>query len=570
MKKIAFLPLAILLASAVFLACGGDDDDGGGQTIMGGVSLPVDTEINGLVSITSTNVRSGSTPVTTYPTGVTLGAYAFDDPVNFDPVAETTIRQDSTYSLTVNTLPGTVLYLYLQSNVMGSPFGAIRLDPVVVAGGNLRNDINYTRKLVTIRGSTSGYKEDGAQAAVALVQIKDPAGRILGATMGGAVPSSYAVDVEVPSETAVYKIFVQASMSPVYIEAGEVSVSKDAGGDITEDIVYDRKTTEISGTITYRENDAAPATGMGTVVASTSPSSDIDDFSSTTIGYAGLSITSGSGSYSVKITRGAAATVYLYAMVATIGSGPMLPNSNDYVYLGEVPVPADAATVPNKNFSVNNKTTEISGTITYREDGTAVALQSYTQVSVVDGNGENLRGGSVTNSGGSQTYSVSIPRPEAATTVYISYNGVKSAGISIGTGDKTKTANVTLNRSTEAIKGKIGGTGKSAIGVGNGVTVATSPYPVSFADSGALSAWNATKIGEAAISVSSTPAVPGEPYSYNGKITKLESNTHVYYYVQDSLSAYYKIGEADLAAGEAPYSKDFIIGLVNKKIVPGF
>jgi hypothetical protein len=563
MKKIVFLPLVILLASAVFLACGGDDDDGG-QTIMGGVSLPVDTEINGLVSITSTNVRPGSTPVTSYPVNFTLGAYAFDDPVNSNPVAETDIRQDSTYSLTVNTLPGTVLYLYLSEPRTGA---TTRLDPVVVAGGNLRNDINHTRKMVTVKGSTSGYKEDGAGVPVSTVRIMDSANRILGSWSGGIIPATdYTMDVAVPPETAVYKLFVFPSMSSFSIDVeGDVEIRKDVGGDITKDIIYDRKTTKISGTITYKENDTA-AGALATITVSTSPSSDSDDFDDTIIGTGSSVITNGSGSYEVKITQGPAATVHLHAKYTDMSS------TSGFTYLGETAVPANAGTV-NKNFTVNRNTTLISGAIAYKEDGTEAAISglSVTEppLSVVDGAGKTLGSGQVTGSVGSYQYTATITRPEAATTVYIVYNGVKSTGIAIGTGDKTKpNQSLILTRSTETIRGKIGGTGKNAVDTGNGVTVAKSPYPVSSADSAAVSAWEATRIGEAAINT--TPAVSGEPYLYDGRITKLESNTHVYYYVQDSLGAYYKIGEADLEAGKAPYTKDFIIGLVNKKIVPGF
>jgi hypothetical protein len=563
MKKIAFLPLAILLASAVFLACGGDDDGGGGQTILPPVSLPVDTEINGLVSITTKNVRSGSTEVTTYPTSATLGAYAVDDPVNFDPVAEATIRQDSTYSLTVNTVPGTVLYLYLQNQGVTT-----RLEPVFVAGGNLRNDISLNQKVVTIKGSTTGYKENGSAASVYAVRIKDSAGRTLGNVVVpflGTPVTAYEVDVEVPSETATYDIFVASGMTEamlgLVIKAGDVSVSKDAGGDITKNIDFNRETTVIKGDITYKRDNSNVS--VSTVYVSTSDDPDIDDFTATLIGFGQATSQAAPTPYEVKITRPkAATTVYVYA--------PGLDGGSGLTYLDKVEVGANAATVT-KNLAYSVETTSITGNLTYKENGTAVALSVSVGLSVLDGDGNNLGSVLVTPTGtvGTYQYTAFITRPKTATTVYIDYNEAKSGGISIAANAASKTADVEISRSVSVIKGSIGGTGKSALSNGGSIYVYTSPYPVSTPDNNLISDWQETRIGNAGITVPSGMMGSG-PYTYEGKIAKLEINTHVYYYVYDSLGNYYKIGEADLEADKATYTKDFIIGLVNKKIVPSF
>jgi hypothetical protein len=562
MKKFGFPLQAILPASLVFLvflACGGDD--GGGPLPQ--ISLPVATGINGLVSITSTNVRPGSQPETAYPVEAIIRAYVFDDPINSNPAAETWITYDGTYSLTVNTLPNTVLYLYLDNQGVTT-----RLEPVFVAGGSLRHDISLTRRVVTVTGSTAGYTENNAAETVQQVQIRDPEGRTRGSwwSSPGAGAATYAIDLEVPPETAAYGIFVRSPSvyvdSRFYTKVGEVEVPHDAGHDITRDISYNREITAISGTITYKKNSAdTPFTGIVYVLTSADP--DPDDFFGTVIGfYSPRSSGSTPTPYTVKITRPkAAVTVYLY-----------LDTNDDFgnrVYLDKVEVGANVPTV-SKDITCNAETTAIGGNLAYKENGKAAEFLSswWTPLSVVDGDGKRLGKVTVSGPAGSYTYTASIPRPKAAVTVYIAYNDkVQSAGIPITANAPSKTQDVEISRSVSVIRGKIGGAGKSAINTYNPILgIFTSPYPGLVTDSDLYNDWQESRIGEAVITV----PVGFEPYAYEGRIARLGANTHVYYYVLNSSSDYYNIGEADLAAGEDTYTKDFIIGLANKKIVPGF
>jgi hypothetical protein len=556
-----FLTLLPALALAVvltgLLACSGGDDDGG-QLLY--TPVPVTAEINGLVRLDLTNVNGTSGSY--YPIGEEIAAYALDSPEG-DPLDETTIRSDSSYSLSVTGYAGTPVYLYLnRSGVL------TRLGTVVIQAGNVRYDIREAVKTVTIKGNTAEYV-DASNPYGYTVKIVDGDAyspvRVLGAaSVGSGTP--YTIEIPVPAATATYSVFMDVGSGsyisiPLPIKVGTVEVRSNVSGDITYNISHKRAITAISGKITYKVNSGnTPYSGIIFAGSAETLSQDT---------YLGVGGSSGLGTptpYTISITRPtAAATVYLFTLptMTMMGMGgsvdvdEMLGNA---VRLAEVSVPAGAATAAKDfTYTVSGYTTSVSGSLSYKENGIEQAIGSMLFIFDAD---DNIVGsGSITGSVGSYRYTGSVNRESSSVTVYFGFyvgiEQVKSDPVEIsGTADKT--ANIAITRTVSTIKGEIGGSGKSAIST------------LLYVYNKDRDAEGAEIIGTATI----TSTGSGGPYTYTGKITRPTAALKAYYYVVESMPGgsmspvYYKIGEKDLAADKSEYINDFIIGLVNKRIVP--
>jgi hypothetical protein len=540
-----FLTLLPALALAVvltgLLACSGGDDDGGQLPMY--TPVPIAAEINGLVRLEETNVRSGSPTITNYPAGAEIAVYAVDNP-DGKPLAESQVRSDSSYSLPVTVYSGTVVYLYLRDT--GAAW--YKVGAPVIDRANVRYDIREAVKRVTIQGTTSGYT-DGSSPSTYTVAIVNgdtySPTKVLGSDPIAA-RATYSIDIQVPAATATYSIFIN---SPTPVKVGTVEVRSDVSGDITKDISYTRNITLINGNIAYKVNGVNTQYG-DYIVAGSAATLSWD----TVIGFGGPGGTGTPTPYYAAITRPTApTTVYFFVLGSASGSDPF----EDAVLLGSVDVAANApSATKDLTYTVTNYSTTISGTLSYKENGVNADISIYGPNSIDIVDAEDNTVGSVTIGGsvGAYTYTASVSRETSSITVYFVLGGlVKSDPVTI-TGTTSITKNLAFDLTGSAINGEIGGSGKSALG-----SMSIKVYDKD------INADDAKQIGFATIS---PPSISGGPYTYTGKILRPEAPVKAYYYVRDNLGNYYKIGEKDLEAGKLVYTHDFIIGLVNKRIVP--
>jgi hypothetical protein len=559
-----FLTLLPALALAVvltgLLACSGGDDDGGLPMY---TPVPVTAEINGVVKFNRTNVKSGSVAVPYYPIGAGVAAYALDDPAG-EPLDDYVI-QDGSYSLSVTGYAGTPVYLYLNDDGILTRLGA-----VAIQAGNVRQDFAEDQRVVTIKGTTAGYSDASlptpsySGSLTYTVRIVDEAyspARVIGRSIvtGGEV---YTIDIPVPAANATYPVLLSyadygsfSGSAPTKV--GTVAVSSTVSSDITHNIAYTRKLTAINGSITG-------ASYSGPIVAGSAPSLSEDTI---------LGLGQGTGnSYNLTITQPTAAlTVYLfevdsYMLTLWLSGNASAEDISSVPQLTSLTVNANAATA-SKNFAytVTGYSTSLSGKFVYKENGTAQDLGSggfggmpgtgVGSLSVVDEEDNDIGSGWIVySSPGVYTYTATVRRASNSIKAYLVHNGyvkAKSDPVTI-TGSGSQSADITINASVSTIKGAIAGSGKSAI---SGST-------------GGLRVYNKDRDADDAEEIGSADISSGSPYTYTGRIIRLEAPVRAYYYVWDSLGNYYKIGEKDLEASKPEYINDFIIGLVNKRIVP--
>lgn len=541
MKNFPLLAPVLALVLAGLLACSGGDDDG----LPLYTPVPVNSEINGFVSITTADVKTPAAKTALSVAGLPIKAVGIDNP-NAASLAGGVIKGDTTYSLLVSGFPGTPVFLYVESGGVWKKLGQ-----TAITGDRVRLDITKDWKTVTVRGSTSEYKENGAAAAVENVKIATApdyyAGFLVGEDLTVGTGNPYAIDVLVPEIETTYYLFVDKGMGGISlpVNAGELQISPSVGADIVKNIDKDLELTKITGTIAYTV-DATDAAYTGAIVAGSFPVLSRE----TIIGFGLPTDRRIPTAYEVNIIRRPApATVYFFAY----SSGSL----EDAAFIGSVEA-GTAAAVPGRNLSCSvTGITSISGTIGYTKNGAPQPLSGGEAVYIVDAQG-GLAGQGIV-SGSPAAYSVSISRPAAPAVYYalLLVEGVMVKGDEVSVENTAvKTQNLSFIRTTSAIAGKIGGSGVSAVDVSGELLVSTAPEGPDDPD-------NRDKIlGTAGLTY-------GSPYTYNGEITQPEAPVKAYYHVRDSLGVYYKIGEVDLEAGKPSYAKDFIIGLLNKRIVPG-
>jgi hypothetical protein len=550
MKKIAFLPLAILLASAVFLACGGDDDDGGGQTILGGGVFPVTTEINGLLTLSTKDVKAGT--VTSLDTGISgwdVKITAVDHP-EADALAETSVNNDRTYSLVYTSYPGTPVFVFIEWNNQQW----VRLGSVVLNGGNLRSDFELERKLIHVKGNVNITENPGGSKArngtIELYDTEDPyAGNVVSSASfdGVSAPVDYDIIIDQPTAETTYYAFY-SSQAGIPVSLGSVTVAAEAEEKTAQNFTKTVDYTPISGAITYKLNGTdTPYADMFYISASGTPTDgDIIGFGN---GH-GLGIPT---SYTAMVIKQASqVTGYIVSQ----------DSSGEYELLTETTITIPASTNPltGKDFTITAGTTTISGNVKVTQDGTALNLANSNMVVVYDGDnnwlGYDIINGTTPND---NTYSVIIPRPKASTTVYLSVLGYTKE-VSVGSSDVTKTQHIEFSRKTTPVKGYIGGPAGRDLANVAFLVLTTVP---NLTDTNDLAPGQ--NLGSFTLTASSNGA------QYDGRITRPESATHVYYYVSKSgYNTLYYIGEGDIDADQTEIeTKDFILSLASKNIILG-
>jgi hypothetical protein len=376
-------------------------------------------------------------------------------------------------------------------------------------------NIVYNRQLTTVSGNFAVTINSGSPVGGWVYISSSPGGyssdNLLGSAQVTSSSGTYAYSVKITrpeTDVTVYFYTTPAGLvTPVKV--GETTISADAEN-AAYNISKDIETTTISGTFDYKEN--GQPVSVSQVYVADSPSYTGAASSGNILGQGAIY----SGNYTATILRPTSAvTVYFYVR---FGSSNLY-----YVKVGETTIPAEATATYNISFDNTNVTT-LSGTFTYKENGSSATLYRSVDLYAISNSDILGTAGISLMDSPPFTYTISFPKRTVTATVYVyALSGLNNdvyknlGSVRMGPADNTKTLDLTWDRQVTRIHGTISGSGASGL---NGDILSLSTR-------GDLTTLLSSELSSSGEMVGYETAFSG---SYDITIDRLEAAAVIYFY----------------------------------------